>query len=107
MLLDYVATYPDAIIRYHASDMVLHVDSDAAYIVLPNARSRYAGHFFLGDTPPPPPTKPSSAFSTDRIKYFWGDRCGRYSTDLAALKSIVPIWHRHHSNGYTLATCCH
>jgi len=59
MLLDYVAMYPDAIIRYHASDMVLHVDSDAAYLVLPNERSRYAGHFFLGDTPPPPPTKPS------------------------------------------------
>jgi len=60
MLLDYVATYPDAIIRYHASDMVLHVDSDVAYLVLPNARSCYAGHFFLGDTPPLPPAKPSS-----------------------------------------------
>ena len=61
MLLDYVATYPDAIICYHASDMVLHVDSDAAYLaVLPNACSRYAaGHFFLGDTPPPAPAKPS------------------------------------------------
>jgi hypothetical protein len=59
MLMDYAATYPVAIIRYHASDMVLHVDSDAAYLVLPNARSRYAGHYFLSDRPPPPPTKPS------------------------------------------------
>ena len=40
--------------------MVLHVDSDAAYLVLPKTRSRYAGHFFLGDTPPPQPTKASS-----------------------------------------------
>ena len=45
-------------------------------------------------------------------QYFWGDRCGRYSTDLA-FKSIVPIRHRyrhrhrHCSNGYTLAICCH
>ena len=30
MLLDYAATYPNAIIRYKARDMVLLVDSDAA-----------------------------------------------------------------------------
>ena len=47
MLLDYLATYPNAKIRYHASDMALHVDSDAAYLVLPKARSRIAGYFYL------------------------------------------------------------
>jgi hypothetical protein len=51
MLLDYLATHPDAKIRYHASDMVLAVCSDAAYLVLPNARSRAAGHFFLTNLP--------------------------------------------------------
>ena len=44
MLIDY---YPNAKIRYHASDMALHVDSDAAYLVLPKARSRIAGYFYL------------------------------------------------------------
>jgi hypothetical protein len=39
MLLDYLATHPDAIIRFHASDMILSVVSDAAYLVLLNARS--------------------------------------------------------------------
>ena len=58
MLMDYPATHPLAIIRYHASDMILHVDSDAAYLVQPNARSRYAGHFFLSSNPPPLPAKP-------------------------------------------------
>ena len=58
MLMDYAATYPLAIIRYHASDMVLHIDSDAAYLVLPNARSRYVGHYYLSNHPPPPPAKP-------------------------------------------------
>ena len=48
MLLDYVATYPNAKIRFYASDMILHVDSDAAYLVQPNARSRYAGYYYLG-----------------------------------------------------------
>ena len=28
--LDYMATYPEAKIRYHASDMVLNVHSDAS-----------------------------------------------------------------------------
>jgi hypothetical protein len=59
MLLDYACTYPNAKIRYYASDMVLHVDSDAAYLVLPNAKSRIAGHYYLSATPPKPPLKPS------------------------------------------------
>jgi hypothetical protein len=59
MLLDYAATYPLAILRYHASDMALHTDTDAAYLVLPNARSRYAGHYILTDQPPPFPATPN------------------------------------------------
>ncbi|KAI2509425.1 Reverse transcriptase (RNA-dependent DNA polymerase) [Fragilaria crotonensis] len=51
MLLDYLSTHPDATIRYYASDMILAVCSDAAYLVLPNARSRAAGHFFLTTLP--------------------------------------------------------
>lgn len=57
-LLDYAATYPNAVIRYHASDMILHVDTDAAYLVLPKARSRIAGHYFLSNHPPPIPVMP-------------------------------------------------
>ena len=48
-LLDYVATHPDAIIRFHASDMILHIDSDAAYLVMPGAKSRISGYFQLGN----------------------------------------------------------
>jgi hypothetical protein len=59
MLLDYAATYPLVIIRYYASNMALNVDTDAAYLVLPNALSRYAGHYILSDTPPPPPEIPN------------------------------------------------
>jgi hypothetical protein len=65
MLLDYLATHPNATIRYHASDMVLAVISDAAYLVLPKARSRAAGHFFLTTLPSatssPPNPKPNGA----------------------------------------------
>ena len=47
--MNYVNTYPDAYIRYYASDIVLHIDSDAAYLVAPKARSRVAGYFHLSD----------------------------------------------------------
>ena len=49
--LDYMATHPNAVIRYRASDMVLNVHSDASYLTAPNARSRAGGHFFLGNLP--------------------------------------------------------
>ena len=50
-LLDYANTYPNVFIRYHANDMVLHVDSDAAYLVAPKARSRIAGFYHLSNHP--------------------------------------------------------
>ena len=50
-LMDYLHTYPNAYLRYTASDMILHVDSDAAYLVAPKARSRVAGYFHLSDHP--------------------------------------------------------
>jgi hypothetical protein len=51
-LLDYLATHPDATIRYHASDMILHIHSDAYYFSVSNARSRLGGLFFCGDKSP-------------------------------------------------------
>jgi hypothetical protein len=36
-LLDYLATHPDATIRYHASNMILHIHSDASYLSVSNA----------------------------------------------------------------------
>ena len=58
-LLNYLATHPDATVRYHASGMILHVHSDASYLSKANARSRAGGYVFLSDayanpnTPPP------------------------------------------------------
>jgi hypothetical protein len=51
-MLDYLATHPVATIRYHASDMVLHINSDASYISVSNARSRLEGLFFSGQQIP-------------------------------------------------------
>jgi hypothetical protein len=51
-MLVYLATHPDATIRYHASDMILHIHSDASYLSVSNARSCLGGLFFLGNKPP-------------------------------------------------------
>jgi hypothetical protein len=45
-MLDYLATHPDA------SDMILHIHSDASYLSVSNARSRLGGLFFLGNKSP-------------------------------------------------------
>ena len=49
MLMDYLFTHPNAKLRYHRSDMQLHVDTDAAYLVAPNSRTRVAGYFHLSN----------------------------------------------------------
>ena len=46
-LLDYCHTHPDAKVRYHASDMILHIHSDASYNYEAKARSRAGGNFYL------------------------------------------------------------
>jgi hypothetical protein len=51
-MLDYLATRPDATIRYHASGMVLNIHSDASYLSVFNARIRLGVLFFLGNTSP-------------------------------------------------------
>ena len=60
-ILDYVATFPNVKIRYNASDMILHVDSDAAYLVQDGARSRIAGHYILSSLLSPAPQIPKKA----------------------------------------------
>ena len=50
-LLYYAATHPDVKIRYRASEMILQIHTDAPYLLEPKARSRSAGHYFLGLLP--------------------------------------------------------
>jgi Reverse transcriptase (RNA-dependent DNA polymerase) len=50
-LLNYCATHPDATIRFIASDMILHVASDASYLSEDGAKSRAAGYHFLSAHP--------------------------------------------------------
>ena len=47
MLMDFLATHPMAKLQFYAGTMKLHVESDAAYLVLPGARSCIARYFYL------------------------------------------------------------
>ena len=47
-MLDYLATNPNAEVRFYPSNMILNVHSDASYLSAKDAKSRAAGHFFLG-----------------------------------------------------------
>jgi hypothetical protein len=51
-LLDYLATHPDATIRFHAYDMILHIHSDTSYLSVSKERSRLGGLFYLIYDPP-------------------------------------------------------
>ena len=46
-LHDYIDTHPGTKLRYHASDMIIHCDSDAVYLVETKARSRVGGFYYL------------------------------------------------------------
>jgi hypothetical protein len=50
-LLDYLATNEMAKIRFHASNTILNIHSDASYLSETGARSRACGHFFVGWMP--------------------------------------------------------
>eukprot|EP00957_Ditylum_brightwellii_P124501 9488420-Ditylum_brightwellii.AAC.1 len=53
--LNYMATYPNVAVHFHVSNMILHIHSDAVYMVLPEAQSR-AGVIFIF---PPSQMKPT------------------------------------------------
>ena len=47
-MFDYLATHPDAKIRYWQSDTILLIHSDASFLVERDAKSNYGGYFYLG-----------------------------------------------------------
>jgi hypothetical protein len=48
-LLNYCNTHSETKIRYHASDMILHIHSDASYISQKEAKSSAGGFFYMGN----------------------------------------------------------
>ena len=49
-IVDYLHTHTDAVVQFHASDVILYIESNADYLVLPQACSCVASIFYLGNT---------------------------------------------------------
>jgi hypothetical protein len=49
-LLNYCNTHPEKKIGYHASDMILHIHSDAYYLSEKEAKIRAGGFFYMGSS---------------------------------------------------------
>jgi hypothetical protein len=49
-LLNYCSTHPETKNLYHASDMILHIHSDASYLSENEAKSRAGGFFYMDNT---------------------------------------------------------
>ena len=45
--MDYLHTHPHAVDPFHASNMIIYIESGADYLFLPQARSRVASIFYL------------------------------------------------------------
>ena len=45
--MDFLYTFLNAKLRFYVGDRLLHIELDTAYLVLPGACSRLAGHFYL------------------------------------------------------------
>jgi hypothetical protein len=57
-LLDYLATYPKAIIQYYPSSTQLAIESDASYLSVSTALSWAAGFFYLTSNQDLPHSRP-------------------------------------------------
>ena len=57
--LEYTATNPSGIIQYKASDMILHIDSDASCLTEPRACSRTGGYYYTSSLPTNPKKSPN------------------------------------------------
>ena len=53
-LLQYAATWPNAILTFYPSDMLLKIMTDGTYLSEPRAGSRIGGLHYLGDHPSKP-----------------------------------------------------
>jgi hypothetical protein len=61
-LLNYCNAHPETKIRYHASDMILYIHSDASYLSEKEVRSRAGGFFYMGSS-----TKTEQRFTNGAI----------------------------------------
>eukprot|EP00957_Ditylum_brightwellii_P143388 10923505-Ditylum_brightwellii.AAC.1 len=68
-IMDFFHTYPNAHLHFFAGNVQLRVDSDAAYLVMPTAKSSIAGYFFLSVDPNPLNYNNSPHYAPTLVEY--------------------------------------
>jgi hypothetical protein len=63
-ILNYCNTHPETKIRYHASDMILHIHSDALYLSEDESKSRAGRFFFMGSSNNTDKNSPTGQFKS-------------------------------------------
>ena len=75
-ILNYAATYPDAITRYHDSRMTLHMHSDASFLSALGAKIRAGGYHYLIETSSDPNKIPPHTPLPQ-----WTNKCGIHNNE--------------------------
>ena len=92
--LDYAATHPDAIITYHASDMVLAGHSDASYLSKTKAHSRAGGNFFMSSETADPSNNGAVLATSQVIKTVMSSAAeAEFSALFITCRKAVPARH--------------
>ena len=91
-LLDYVATYPNDVILFRKSDMILATHADAGFLNESRARSRAGAHIFLSENEPKPKLNGPILTISQIIKIVMASAA---EAEIAALfitaKKIIPL----------------
>ena len=104
-LLNYLDTQEEAVLTYHASDMILAVHSDASYISEPTAHSRAGSHFFLSSNADISPNNGAILNIAHIIKHVMASTT---KAELAALYITVPkVVYINHFVGVRSQTTCY
>ncbi len=99
-LLDYLSGHLNATVRFHASDMILNIHSDASYLSEEKACSRECGHYYMGWMPKDgEPIRLNGAFHVSM-------RILRFVVASAAKAELGALYHNCKNRHYFLTHPC-
>ena len=100
-LLYYCDTYPNPILRFVASDMILHIHSDVSHLSVSKVRSRPAGYFYLSSNTNTPPINGAGHVLCVVLKIFMASAAEvetgavfrNYHADISIWETLIEIGH--------------
>ena len=106
--MDFAATYPDMKLQYFARNIILHANSDTAYLIQSDTCSWIIGYYILSKYPNPAPPIPKPVLNVPILV-----ECKTVQTVIASTakvetgglfhngQTIIHIWHLLHALGHS------